>query len=515
MLDFVIIFTKSISPKSNALCGNPKRTIFNALFLSYTGAMLLLFRRLFRFLLLRSGTLRSCLFVFSLLFSSWSQAALPVTLEGEKLPSLSPMLKKITPAVVNISAQSSMPSGKSPLLDDPAFRQFYDRLRPSERRGRRSLGTGTIVDAKNGYILTNQHVVEGGDTILVILKNGRKLNAKLIGADPKTDIALLQVKAKKLTAIPIADSSKLEVGDFVIAIGSPYGLTQTVTSGIVSALQRSRLGFQGFENFIQTDAATNPGNSGGPLVNLRGELVGINTAILSPRGSNVGIGFAIPGNMAKAIMSQIIEYGGVKRGVFGINVEDLSYELIESMQLEQIQGALINKVKADSPAALAGLRVGDVITVFNKDPVQSANHLHNMLGLLRIGDPVKLVVLRDGVELQFAETTADPYKNYVAGASVSLYLEGARLSNFVDEATENAAEDAAKNGKLRAIAIGDIEVGSSAWRVGLREGDIVLEVNKMKVTDLKMMKQLLDEDKPMFHLRLQRDGELVNLISPS
>jgi len=262
-----------------------------------------------------------CLFVFLL-----PAVALSMSQDGEQLPSLSPMLKRVTPAVVNISSQATTPSGTSPLLSDPDFRQFYNRLSPSQRARPRALGSGTIVDAENGYIITNQHVVDGGDTILVILKNGRKLTAKLIGADPQTDIALLQVKAKNLTAISIADSTKLEVGDFVAAIGSPYGLMQTVTSGIVSAKGRNQLGFKGYENFIQTDAATNPGNSGGPLVNLRGELVGINTAILSPRGSNVGIGFAIPANMVKAIMSQIIEHGGVKRGVFGINLEDLSYE---------------------------------------------------------------------------------------------------------------------------------------------------------------------------------------------
>lgn len=448
---------------------------------------------------------RSCLIPISICLPALLHAALPIAVNGEQLPSLSPLLKQVTPAVVNISARAAAPSGQSPLLDDPDFRQFHDRLRPSARNARRSLGSGAIVDAENGYILTNEHVIDGGDTILVILKNGRKLDAKLIGADPQTDIALLQVNAKNLTAIAIADSAELEVGDFVVAIGSPYGLTQTVTSGIVSALGRNQLGFQGFENFIQTDAVTNPGNSGGPLVNLRGELVGVNTAILSPRGSNVGIGFAIPGNMAKAIMAQIIQYGGVKRGVFGINIEDLSYELVESMHVGQITGALINTVQTDSPAARSGLRVGDVVTAFNEEPVLSANQLHNLLGLMRIGDPIKLDVFRDGFVLQFVSKIADPYQNYVSGMSISLYLDGARLSNFVDNS---------ESGQLEAIAVGDIKVSSSAWRVGLREGDIVLEVNKTRVTDLEMTKQLLDQDKPMFHLRVQRGNEIVILVSP-
>lgn len=448
---------------------------------------------------------RSFILFGSVFFSSLLYAALPLALSGEKLPSLSPMLKQVTPAVVNISTQATAPSGTSPLLDDPDFRQFYDRLRPSERSARRALGSGTIVNAEKGYILTNHHVIDGGDTIVAILNNGRKLDAKLIGTDPLTDIALLQVEAKNLTAITIADSAKLEVGDFVIAIGSPFGLTQTVTSGIVSALGRSQLGFQGFENFIQTDAATNPGNSGGPLVNLRGELVGVNTAILSPRGSNVGIGFAIPANLAKAIVSQIVEYGGVKRGLFGISVENLSYEWLETKHAEKLKGALVNEIKKDSPAARSGLRVGDVVTAFNGEAVSSANHLHNLLGLMRVGDPVKLGVFRDGFILEFEAKIADPYQNYVKGAGISLYLEGARLSNFVEKK---------EGGKLEALAVGEIKVGSSAWRVGLREGDIILEVNKTGVANLDMTKQLLDEDKPMFHLRVQRGNDVIVLVSP-
>lgn len=449
--------------------------------------------------------IRSALFLSSILLSGVVCAALPVVVNGEQLPSLAPMLKLVAPSVVNISAQVTAPSGTSPLLDDPDFRQFYDRLRPSEKNGRRSLGSGTIVDAENGYILTNQHVIEGGDTILVILKNGRKLRAKLVGADPQTDIALLQVKANDLTAIPIAESAALEVGDFVVAIGSPYGLTQTVTSGIVSALNRSQLGFQGFENFIQTDAATNPGNSGGPLVNLRGELVGINTAILSPRGSNVGIGFAIPGNMAKAIMQQIIKFGGVKRGVFGISVENLSYEFLEVNNLAQLDGALINEIKPGTPAEKSGLKIGDVVTAFNGETVVSANHLHNLLGLMRIGNTVTLGVFRDGFVLQFSETIADPYQNYIAGETISPYFEGSRLIDFVG----NGAD-----ANFEAIAVGDIKVDSSAWRTGLREGDVIFEINKSRVINIENMKQLLLDDKPMFHIRLQRDGEFVNLISP-
>lgn len=449
---------------------------------------------------LRFCLLLGCLFLFPVI-----GIALPLTSNGYSTPSLSPMLKEVTLSVVHISTQAATPSGKSPLLKDPEFRQFYDRLRPSERSNRRALGSGTIVDAEKGYILTNQHVIDGGDTIQATLKNGRVLAARLVGADPQTDIALLQVKADNLTALDIADSDTLEVGDFVVAIGSPYGLTQTVTSGIVSALGRSQLGFQGFENFIQTDATTNPGNSGGPLVNLQGELVGVNTAILSPSGSNIGIGFAVPGNTAKSIMQQIIEHGDIKRGIFGINVEDLSYEWLESRQLERLKGALINQVKAGSPAEQGGLRVGDIVIEFNDKPVTSANQLHNMLGLKRVGEEVEVAVYRDGFRLEYAATIADPYENYVAGDSISPYLEGARLTNFVDDIDNN---------KLEGIAIGDIQVGSSAWRVGLRERDIVLGINKTQINNLDMARQLLADESPMFHIRVQRDGQVFNLVSP-
>ncbi len=441
----------------------------------------------------------------SALFAGGVMAALPAVADGKKLPTLAPLVRQVSPAVVNISALGARPSASSPLLEDPYFRQFLDRMRPQDRPGRRSLGSGTIVDADKGYILTNQHVIEGGDTIVVILKNGRKLQAKLIGADPQTDIALLQVEADGLTAIPLGDSDELEAGDFVLAIGSPYGLAQTVTSGIVSATGRSRLGFQGYENFIQTDAATNPGNSGGPLLNLAGEMVGINTAILSPRGASVGIGFAIPVNMVRAIMQQMIEYGNVSRGIFGVRADDPDEDFLVQHHLKAFQGARVTEVLPDTPAQQAGLRVGDVITGFNGREVVSANHLHNLLGLTRVGNKVELEVFRNGFVLHLAGEIADPYAQYIDGAQVSPYLEGAKLNNYYDE-SEVAT--------VQGLAVGAVEVDSSAWRVGLREADIIIEINKTPVADIEQARELLKDETPMFHIRLQRNGEMLNLISP-
>ncbi len=439
------------------------------------------------------------------LVTTAATAALPAAVDGKPLPTLAPLVRQVSPAVVNISALGATPSASSPLLEDPYFRQFYDRMRPSERPGRRSLGSGTIVDAKNGYILTNQHVIEGGDSIVVILKNGRKLQARLVGADPQTDIALLQVEAEGLTAIPLGDSDKLEAGDFVLAIGSPFGLAQTVTSGIVSATGRSRLGFKGYENFIQTDAATNPGNSGGPLLNLAGEMVGINTAILSPRGASVGIGFAIPINMAAAVMQQMIEYGNVSRGIFGVRVDDIDEDFLLQNHLQDFEGARVTQVLPDTPAQRAGLRPGDVITAFNGRAVSSANQLHNLLGLTRVGHKVELEVFRNGFVLQLAGEIADPYAQYIDGVQLSPYLEGAKLNNYYDEAEASV---------VQGVAVGAVEVDSSAWRVGLREADIIIEINKTPVANMEQVRALLEDEAPMFHIRLQRHGEMLNLISP-
>lgn len=323
-------------------------------------------------------------------------ASLPFAVGGQTLPTLAPMLEHATPAVVNIATEGRVRLPRNPLLDDPFFRHFFDiPNQPLERRTQ-SLGSGVVVDARNGYVITNHHVIENAQTVTVTLRDGRQLNAKIIGSDPDSDLAAIQIPANNLTALPLADSDALRVGDFVVAIGNPFGLGQTVTSGIVSALGRSGLGIEGYEDFIQTDASINPGNSGGALVNLQGELVGVNTAILAPSGGNVGIGFAIPANMVSQVMGQILKYGEVRRGQLGVTVQDLTPQLARASGAPDAQGALIAQVQPNSAAARAGLRAGDVVVAVNDRPIRSSGSLRTTIGLLPVGDEVKLDVLRDG-----------------------------------------------------------------------------------------------------------------------
>ena len=330
-------------------------------------------------------------------------AAAPIPEVGGAVPSLAPMLSRITPGVVNIAVRGRVKE-QNPLLQDPFFRRFFNlpQNQQPEERETQATGSGVIVDAAQGFVLTNGHVVENATRIEVTTKDNRRLTAKLIGRDADTDIAVLQVPAGNLTALPMGDSDRLQVGDFVLAIGNPFGLGQTVTSGIVSALGRSGLGIEGYEDFIQTDASINPGNSGGPLVNLRGECVGINTAILAPGGGNIGIGFAVQINMARRVMDQLIRYGDVKRGRIGVAIKDLTPDLAQTMNTAYTAGAVIDRVDAGSPAERAGLRGGDLVVAVNGVAVRSGNQLRNMIGLTRIGDEVELTVDRKGAERKVA-----------------------------------------------------------------------------------------------------------------
>lgn len=447
-----------------------------------------------------------CLF----LFVSSVDAALPAAVNGQPLPSLAPMLRNITPAVVNISTSTRAQVRENPLMNDPFFRWFFESPRRHQRkRESQSLGSGVIVDAKRGYVLTNHHVIEEAEEIKVTLKNGRSHTAKLLGQDPETDIAVLQIPPKeiqgaKLQDVRIANSDKLEVGDFVVAIGSPFGLNQTVTSGIVSALGRSGLGIEGYENFIQTDASINPGNSGGPLVNLRGELVGINTAILAPSGGNVGIGFAIPSNMAQAIMRQIVEHGGVNRGIFGVTVQNLTPDLAQAMGLQQFTGAMINEIKPKSPAEKAGLRVGDVVSKINRREVLNATDLHTQLGLTRIGDKVTLEVYRDGQRKQLTARIADPFANFTPGKQINRILQGA----LFDEVLDNSSY-----GKNRGIIVGKVEPESNAARIGLRNDDVIFEVNRQRIISLDELGEVVNDSGRVWHLQIRRGQRLVTLSS--
>jgi Do/DeqQ family serine protease len=324
-------------------------------------------------------------------------AGAPIPEIGGVVPSLAPMLARVTPGVVGISVRGQVLE-QNPLLQDPFFRQFFNlRQQPIERRFQ-ATGSGVIVDAAQGYVLTNYHVVKDATSIEVTTADNRRFRARLIGDDPQTDIAVLQIRGDDLTAVPMGDSDRLRVGDFVVAIGNPFGLGQTVTSGIVSALGRTGLGIEGYEDFIQTDASINPGNSGGPLVNLQGQVVGINTAILAPSGGNIGIGFAIPINMARRVMDEIIRYGAVRRGRIGVEIQDLTPDLAQALGTRETQGAVIARVLPGSPAARAGLKPRDVVVAVDGVPVHSGAELRDRIGLARIGDIVELTIDRQGVE---------------------------------------------------------------------------------------------------------------------
>jgi Do/DeqQ family serine protease len=327
-------------------------------------------------------------------------AAAPIPeIGGAAVPSLAPMLARVTPGVVNIAVRGKV-RAENPLLQDPFFRRFFNlpQRQQTEERETQATGSGVIVDAAQGYVLTNGHVVDNATRIEVTTKDNRRFTAKLVGRDTETDVALLQIPSQNLVAVPIGDSDRLQVGDFVLAVGNPFGLGQTVTSGIVSALGRSGLGIEGYEDFIQTDASINPGNSGGPLVNLLGQVVGINTAILAPGGGNIGIGFAVPVNMARRVMDEIVRYGEVKRGRIGVAIQDLTPELAQAMNTKQTNGAVIARVESGSAAEQAGLHSGDLVVAVNGTVVRSGTQLRNMIGLSRIGDQVTLTVDRRGSE---------------------------------------------------------------------------------------------------------------------
>jgi Do/DeqQ family serine protease len=402
-------------------------------------------------------------------------AAMPPAVSESGLPTLAPMIRKASPAVVNIATRGTIRErgAQNPLLDDPFFRRFFDVPPDTGPRARpfQSAGSGVIFDARSGYIVTNAHVVENASEITVTLQDGRDLKAEIIGSDTPSDVAVLKVKPDGLTQIPLGDSAKVEVGDFVVAIGNPFGLQHTVTSGIISGLSRSGINPDGYEDFIQTDASINPGNSGGALVNLRGELIGINTAILSRSGGNIGIGFAIPVNMARSVMDQLIRYGSVKRGQLGVSMYTVTPDIAHSLGLPSVVGALVSQVVEGSPADHAGIRTGDVITSVNGQPVKSNGELRNTIGLLRVGDKVEIGLLRDGKPLRVTAVIADTTTELTGGpASIHKSLEGAVLADAPDA-----------GGAL----VRSVEPGSAAAQAGLRAEDVIVGANRGRVSSVR------------------------------
>ena len=416
------------------------------------------------------------------------QAAIPVTALQGDVPTLAPMLKTSMPAVVNIATSGTV-KVQNPLLDDPFFREFFFRGKKPQAQERKtqSIGSGVIVDAKKGYVLTNQHVIDNADEIFVVLQDNRRIAAKLIGSDKATDVAVLQIEAKNLVALPMSNSDAVEVGDFAVAIGNPVGLGHTVTSGIISAVGRSGLGIEEYEDFIQTDASINPGNSGGALINLKGELIGINTAIYSRTGGNIGIGFAIPVNMARSVMDQLLEHGEIKRGMLGVQIQDLTPELAEAMDVNAGSGALISSVVEGSAAFKAGLKEGDIITAIDNIDVTDASTLRNRVGLKRIGETITLAVLRDGKAMAVKATIGDMPEAAVATEEDLPRLAGAHFGAGIPD-------NHPLLGSVEGVYISDVEAGSAAWRAGLRPGDVIVSVNKKAVKSVKELAKLAGKD---------------------
>lgn len=420
-------------------------------------------------------------------------AALPAAVDGQALPSLAPMLEKISPAVVNISTSATI---ESPVLRDPFFGRLYKR--PPRKVS--SLGSGVIVDSQRGYVLTNHHVIANADEITVTLFDGRELKATLVGSDDDTDVAVLKVEARNLTAAPLADSDKLRVGDFVVAIGNPFSLGHTVTSGIVSGLGRQGLGIEQYENFIQTDAAINPGNSGGALVNLRGELVGINTAIVSPGGSgNIGIGFAIPINLAASIQQQLVQHGEVRRGALGFSGNDMNRELAEALGVTQHQGVIVTEVSDRSPADRAGIKPYDIIMALNGKPVRNRADLFNQLGLLPVDSTVTLELLRDNRRLTVQARLSGQLNARLDGSNIHPLLDGVQLRNQLHR------------GEAAGVEILDVNRRSRAAAFGLAAGDRIIGIGRYRIDDLDTLKELA-EGQRVLPLNIVRDDTSYMVI---
>lgn len=439
----------------------------------------------------------SLLFVFSFTPIASAQAGIPFFSNDDEQPTLAPMLEEVTPAVVNISVKGKREVRQR--LPD-ALRFFFGPNAPREQVREhpfQGLGSGVIIDAKNGYVVTNNHVIDDATEILVTLKDGREFDAKVIGTDKRSDVALLKVEnGEDLTALQLGNSSDLRVGDFVVAIGNPFGLGQTVTSGVVSALGRGGLGIEELENFIQTDAAINSGNSGGALVTLDGKLIGINTAILGPNGGNIGIGFAIPSDMMNNLVQQLIEFGEVRRGVLGVRGNDLTHDVAQALNIPINRGAFVSQVVPGSSAADAGIESGDVIISVNDQTIRSFSELGALVGSIGSGKSIELGIIRDGDEIS-VDVTLGAQDTAVTAASIHPALQGATLV---------ASE--AGNG----IEVAELEERSPAARIGLEEGDIIQGVNRVKVNNVAELRTAIEDKAGVIALNIKRDDSSLFIV---
>jgi len=419
------------------------------------------------------------------LFMQTASGALPALVGDQSLLSLAPLVSTASPAVVSIATRGTVEAPQNPLADDPFFQRFFGAPQQRQRQVR-SAGSGVIIDAKNGYILTNHHVVENADEIEILLSDKRNLKAKVVGSDPGTDIAVLQVEdTDKLVQMPLGNSDNIQVGDFVVAIGNPFGLSHTVTSGIVSALGRTGLSQDGYEDFIQTDASINPGNSGGALINLGGELIGINSAIFSGSGGNIGIGFAIPVNIAKSIMAQLIEYGEIQRGLLGVSISDFNAETAEALGItDNVEGALVQEVVSDSAAGSAGIEVSDIIIAVDDNPVTSAADLRTTIGLRRSGDQVRIKFIRDGKKRTINATlTQLDATEQLAAAEIHPALAGAEFENYTGDS---------RGYPEAGVLVSSVEPGSPAAQRGLRGNDVITTLNRRRVHTVRELSELAE-----------------------
>ncbi len=439
--------------------------------------------------------------VLMLLMAPSSSYALSTTV----LPSLAPVIKRVNPGVVNISVRGSVQTQQNPIFQDPFFRRFFDIPEQPVERRTQSVGSGVVIDAKKGYIITNHHVVFNADEITINFTDNRSIVAELVGSDPEADVAVLKVDAKNLVELEFGDSSQLEVGNFVIAIGNPFGLGQTATLGIVSALGRSGLGIEGYENFIQTDASINPGNSGGALIDQSGKLIGINTAILSRTGGNMGIGFAIPANMVKDLVNQLIEHGEVRRGQLGVSIQDLTSELAAAFGLNILSGAVISDVLDGSPADDIGLKQGDVIVSVDGHKVNGAQELRNLIGLRRPEDSVQLDVISEGKRKSLKAKLSERTGDQRARSEVHPALEGLELS---DIPTQHPLF-----GQTQGIMVRDVERNSSGDNAGLRAGDIITSVNRQSISTIEeFSKVITDVDESPLLLNVRRGQSALFIV---